>query len=105
MAALAGTDLYTDYPVEDGVQYMNQDDLPNLYLNTTWRPNLTITGAAGLPAVAKAGNVLRPHTSLRLSLRLPPNADPHIMQERFIKKLTENVPYDCKVEIGTGHAG
>ena len=27
------------------------------------------------------------------------------MQERFVKKLTENVPYDCKVTVGSGHAG
>lgn len=51
MAFLAGTDLYNDYPVEEGVQYINQNDLPNLYLNTTWRPNLSITGADGLPSV------------------------------------------------------
>jgi len=73
MADLAGSALYTDFPVEDGVKYCSQDDLPNLYLNTTWRPSLSITGAEGLPPVARAGNVLRPYTTLRLSMRLPPN--------------------------------
>lgn len=76
MAELAGAELYNIFPLEDGVKYIDQDDLPNLYLNSTWRANLAITGAGGLPAVARAGNVCRPETTLRLSLRLPPSADP-----------------------------
>ena len=42
-------------------------------LNRTWRPALSIIGADGLPPIANAGNVLRPTTSLQLSLRLPPH--------------------------------
>jgi hypothetical protein len=44
-------------------------------LNRTWRPALSVIGAEGLPPVANAGNVLRPKTSLQLSLRLPPPVD------------------------------
>ena len=105
MAALAGDALYKDFPVEDGVKYVHQDNLVELYLNSTWRPNLAITGASGLPEVAKAGNVLRPSTTLRLSLRLPPNADPHHAQEVFLKKVSENIPYGCKATIKSGHTG
>lgn len=39
------------------------------YLNNTWLPQLTVTGADGLPECATAGNVLRPKTSLRCSVR------------------------------------
>ena len=46
-----------------------------MYLNNTWRPNLSITGADGLPPVAKGGNVVRQNTRLKLSMRLAPNAD------------------------------
>lgn len=49
MAALAGENLYKDFAVEEGVQYMHQHDLPQMYLNSTWRPSLAITGADGLP--------------------------------------------------------
>ena len=49
-------------------------DLTELVLNRTWRPALEIVGADGLPAAANAGNVLRPLTALKLSLRLPPIA-------------------------------
>ena len=44
-------------------------------LNRTWRPALSITGADGLPPIANAGNVLRPATKLKLSLRIPPTLD------------------------------
>src|SRR5256885_3900921 len=38
----------------------------------TWEPTLSVTGAEGLPALQDAGNVLRPYTAFKLSLRLPP---------------------------------
>ena len=66
---------------------------------------MAITGASGLPDVAKAGNVLRPSTSARLSLRLPPNADPAKTQAAFVKLLSEDIPYNCKVDIKSGHSG
>jgi acetylornithine deacetylase/succinyl-diaminopimelate desuccinylase-like protein len=44
-------------------------------LNRTWRPALSVTGAEGLPPIASAGNVLRPRTALKLSLRIPPTVD------------------------------
>ena len=47
-------------------------DRAEALLNRTWRPALSVIGADGLPAIANAGNVLRPRTSLKLSLRLPP---------------------------------
>ena len=80
---------------------MQQDDLKEMYLNFTWRPHLAITGASGLPPVSKAGNVLRSSTTLRLSLRIPPNGDPKKSLELLKKKLTENVPYNCKVTISS----
>lgn len=50
-------------------------ELAEAVLNRTWRPALSITGANGLPSIGDAGNVLRPGTSLKLSLRLPPTVD------------------------------
>ncbi len=36
---------------------------------------LAVIGVDGIPALADGGNVLRPKTSVKLSLRLPPTAD------------------------------
>ena len=50
-------------------------DPVELVLNRTWRAALAVTGADGLPPPASAGNVQRPFTTLKLSLRLPPLVD------------------------------
>ena len=47
-------------------------DPVELLLNNTWRSMLSVTGADGLPSIEDSGNVLRPYTALKLSLRLPP---------------------------------
>ena len=39
------------------------DDLTELVLNRTWRPQLAVTGVDGLPTPGDAGNVLRPYTA------------------------------------------
>ena len=44
-------------------------------LNRTWKPTLSVTGADGFPEMGNAGNVLRPYTAFKLSLRLPPLVD------------------------------
>ena len=44
-------------------------------INRTWTPTLSVTGAEGFPALQDAGNVLRPYTAFKLSLRLPPLVD------------------------------
>ena len=51
------------------------DDLTELVLNRSWRPQLSVTGMAGLPLPGDAGNVLLPYTSAKLSLRIPPTLD------------------------------
>jgi len=62
-----------------------------LVLNRTWRPQLSITGAGGLPELASAGNVLRPSTSAKISLRLPPTLDP-VKAGALVKDLFERDP-------------
>jgi acetylornithine deacetylase/succinyl-diaminopimelate desuccinylase-like protein len=60
-------------------------------LNRTWRPALSITGADGITPLASAGNVLRPQTSLKLSLRLPPTVDGE-QATRVLKRVLEADP-------------
>lgn len=84
---------------------MSQDNLEELYLNNVWRPSLSITGAEGLPPIATAGNVIRPSTTVRCSMRFPPSLNAHKGEEIMKKILTENPPYNCKVELKANHAG
>lgn len=74
-------------------------------LNRTWRPTLSVTGAEGLPAFKDAGNVLRPYTAFKLSLRLPPLVDAAQAVQQLKTLLEDNAPYQAKVTFeGAGGA-
>ncbi|MGH8126453.1 MAG: M20/M25/M40 family metallo-hydrolase, partial [Rhodanobacteraceae bacterium] len=62
-AEILGDDVFAKFPWTDGMRPVTGDKV-ELILNRTWRPQLAITGAGGLPAISSAGNVLRPSTSL-----------------------------------------
>lgn len=76
-------------------------------LNRTWRPALSVTGAEGLPPLASAGNVLRPRTALKLSLRLPPLVDAALAGARLKALLEADAPCNARVsfELDPGLAG
>jgi acetylornithine deacetylase/succinyl-diaminopimelate desuccinylase-like protein len=71
-------------------------------LNNTWRPSLAVTGVDGIPPLADAGNVLRPHTSVKLSLRLPPTADAARAVARVKETLEVDPPYGARVTFTNG---
>jgi len=71
-------------------------------LNNTWRPALAVTGVDGMPALADAGNVLRPKTAVKLSLRLPPTADAVRASRRVKEVLEADPPYGARVTYSTG---
>ena len=106
---LVGDELYTNYNLHEGVTPMHKDDLVEMYLNVNWRAALAVTGAAGLPELSKAGNVLRKSTAVRLKVRLPPTKNAKEALEEFKSIVTKDVPYGAKVNIteclnGTGWA-
>ena len=98
VAEVLGDEVYSKFPFLEGMVPMS-DDLTELVLNRTWRPALSITGADGLPALSSAGNVLRPHTSVKLSLRLPPTLDGKRGGELLQDALLKNPPYGAQVSL------
>jgi acetylornithine deacetylase/succinyl-diaminopimelate desuccinylase-like protein len=74
-------------------------DVVELILNRTWRPALSVTGADGLPLPAHAGNVLRPFTAVKLSMRIPPRVDPQKAQHAFREALEQHPPYGARVRF------
>jgi acetylornithine deacetylase/succinyl-diaminopimelate desuccinylase-like protein len=73
-------------------------------LNRTWLPTLSVTGAEGFPAIQDAGNVLRPWTAFKLSLRLPPLVDAAAAVRELKTLLEDNAPYQAKVTFDS-HGG
>ncbi len=78
-AAILGDEVYKRFPWacnDDGSFALpTTQDPVHALLNRTWKPTLSVTGADGFPALRDAGNVLRPFTAFKLSLRLPPLVD------------------------------
>ena len=78
---------------------MNQHDLVQMYLDNVWRPNLSITGASGIPHFTKAGNVVRSSTTVRISMRLSPDFNSEVAKNKMIEILTKDVPHNAKVTV------
>jgi acetylornithine deacetylase/succinyl-diaminopimelate desuccinylase-like protein len=100
VAGVLGEEIWRRFPFVPGMTPVTSDPVEAL-LNNTWRPALAVTGADGLPALADAGNVLRPRTSVKLSLRLPPTADAARAMTRVKAVLEADPPYGARVTFTT----
>ena len=97
-AEVLGDGVFTKFPFVTGAKPVIED-ISELILNRTWRPALAITGASGIPDINSAGNVLRPQTSVRLSLRLPPVTDAVKASEKLKSLLENDPPYAARVKF------
>ena len=94
--------VFNRFPFKGHNQNQTQpvlNDPIELILNRSWRPALTIIGADGLPDIKSAGNVMRPKTSVKLSMRLPPTCDAEVASEKLRTLLEENPPYHANVSF------
>jgi len=97
-AEVLGDRVFTKFPFVRGARPLEAGQA-GLILNRTWRPALAVTGASGLPPIEDAGNVLRPQTRLKLSLRLPPTLDGETAVEIVRSTLERNPPYGTLVRF------
>ena len=102
MAEVLGDAVSTAYPFCPGVQPQADNNVDRI-LNRTWRPALSVTGAEGLPSLGSAGNVLRPRTSLKLSMRLPPTIDGEEATQKMKQTLEANPPQNARVAFQPEH--
>jgi len=103
-AAILGDEVYKRFPwahYDCGGSTMfalpTTTDPVEALLNRTWTPTLSVTGAEGFPALKDAGNVLRPYTAFKLSLRLPPLIEADAAVAEMKKLLEDNAPYQARV--------
>ncbi len=103
-AAILGDELYKRFPwahhdcggATTFALPTTTDPLEAL-LARTWRPTLSVVGVDGFPPLKDAGNVLRPWTAFKLSLRLPPLVDAAQALAQLKALLEDNAPYQAKV--------
>lgn len=106
-AEVLDAEIYKKFPMTGDLRPMFPDDadgqagedLSELVLNRTWRPALSVTGIDGIPSLQSAGNVLRPHTAVKLSLRLPPTVDGRSGGELLQQALLSDPPNGATVTL------
>lgn len=97
-AGVLGEEVSGRLPFVAGVSPVSDSPF-ELLLNNTWRPTLAVTGAAGLPELRQAGNVLLPRLELKLSLRLPPGVDATRAAHAVRTRLEADSPYGARVRF------
>ena len=101
-ATLAGQTLgdamLTRFPFAGKTQPMTREH-GEAVLNRTWRPFLSVIGADFIPAIKDAGNVLRPKTALKLSLRIPPLIDGRRATADLKRILEADPPHGATVKF------
>ncbi|MBD3649500.1 MAG: M20/M25/M40 family metallo-hydrolase, partial [Pseudomonadales bacterium] len=105
-AELAGQGLADDFPPMypfAGEGKPVAEDPTELVLNNTWLASLEITGIDGIPAPGDAGNVLRPSTTAKLALRLPPTTDAVSARDKLAELLTRDPPHGAEVTFKSDH--
>ncbi|GAB3648723.1 M20 family metallopeptidase [Ramlibacter alkalitolerans] len=110
-AAILGEEVYKRFPWahadcggSTSFTLPTTTDPVEALVNRTWKPTLSVTGAEGLPALQDAGNVLRPYTAFKLSLRLPPLVDAAQAVQELKTLLEDNAPYQAVVTFEAGSA-
>ncbi len=87
--------IWKEFPWAGGTRPMVSDNV-EMMLNRTWRPTLSIVGASGIPETGNAGNVLRPKTTVKISMRVPPMADSERCTKKLKEVLEKDPPYGAK---------
>jgi acetylornithine deacetylase/succinyl-diaminopimelate desuccinylase-like protein len=103
-AGVLGDEVWNKYRWAGSTSPVAKDNAA-LLLNRTWRPALAITGVRGIPDLADAGNVLRPLTAVKLSLRVPPTGDAERATARLKEILEKDPPYGARVRFEGEKAG
>jgi acetylornithine deacetylase/succinyl-diaminopimelate desuccinylase-like protein len=103
-ARILGDEVFNKFPFVEGMSPVTGNPV-ELLLNRTWRPALSYIGQAGMPDLLQGGNVLRPKTSLKLSLRTPPTLDAVAVEKKLRELFETDPPYGAKVTFEAEKGG
>jgi acetylornithine deacetylase/succinyl-diaminopimelate desuccinylase-like protein len=98
VAQVLGPEIIQRFPWVSGA-HPDTDDLTQILLNNSWHPSLATVGLGGAPALADAGNTLRPNTAAKLVFRLPPTVDAQAAASAIKEILEQDPPYGAAVEF------
>jgi acetylornithine deacetylase/succinyl-diaminopimelate desuccinylase-like protein len=103
-ARILGDEVHSKFPWVPGMKPVTNDTL-ELLLNRTWRPTVSITAQEGMPDLVQGGNVLRPKTALKLSIRTPPTLNVTGLDKKLKDLFEKDTPYGARVTFDAEKAG
>jgi acetylornithine deacetylase/succinyl-diaminopimelate desuccinylase-like protein len=90
------------FPTIDGLELAGETPAERIERGT-WRASMAVTAQEGMPDLEDGGNVLRPYTTLKLSIRIPPNVDVARAATALTKVLTSDPPEGAHVTFDVPH--
>jgi len=104
-AEIAGVlgDVAAEYPFAGTTRSLSGHGEQAL-LARSWKAALEVTGLDGAPPPSHAGNVLRPRTVAKLSLRVPPALDARAVADELIETLTSDPPHGARITCSSDTA-
>jgi acetylornithine deacetylase/succinyl-diaminopimelate desuccinylase-like protein len=101
-AAVLGESVFTKFPWAAE----RPDDVgpAEALIANTWHPSMATVGLGGAPAIADAGNVLRPKTEAKLVFRLPPTLDAASAAAHLRAEFERDAPPGAKVAFSVDAA-
>jgi acetylornithine deacetylase/succinyl-diaminopimelate desuccinylase-like protein len=103
LAAELGEAAVGELPTVGALELSGRDAADRL-VRRTWAPALALVGMDGMPSVNDGGNVLRPFTTAKLAIRLPPGVDPDRAAAALVRALTTEPPQGAKVTVEVTNA-
>lgn len=98
VAQVLGRQVIDRFPWVEGAGPGDVDPA-DLILANTWQPTLATVGLGGAPAIADAGNTLRPGTQVKLVFRLPPTLNAQDAGNEITRVLERDAPYGAHVSF------
>ena len=92
------------YPAVDGLHLLGADPVARLAART-WGAALEVVGADGMPKPLEAGNVLRPSTTLKFSVRLPPDVDAQVACDALISAIRTDEGAHITIDVEAAAQG
>ncbi|HEY4928794.1 MAG TPA: M20/M25/M40 family metallo-hydrolase [Acidimicrobiales bacterium] len=84
------------FPIVDGL-VLQGGSRAEQAVRTAWMGSVAVVGADGLPASVDAGAVLRPSTTLKLVIRVPPTCPAEAAEAAVARALTADPPANARV--------
>lgn len=104
-SSIVGDEFVHQFPwagatrAQDPLERVGVEGISGMILSNSWAPALHVVGISGAPEAGTAGNVLRTQTSVQLSLRLPPGADPDAAADALKARLEADPPLGASVRV------